>query len=263
MLNISSNIIYLFNELDLLDRIDASARAGFRAVECQSPYDVPAAAFCRRAADAGLEVALINSLRGDADAGDKGLAIFADRIDEFRALTAESIDYAAGCGCPRLHLMTGTLAAGQTAAEADGVFLDNLAWAATRGREAGVRILLEPLHAIDNPGYYLTSAEKARNLMAALDHPNVYLQYDLYHGGMNGEDLEAAVTRHFDVIDHIQVAGVPGRHEPDTGGVDFGPAFALLEAKGYAGWIGAEYAPAGATLEGLGWAAVYGIGGAG
>ena len=259
MLNISSNIIYLFNELELIDRIKASADVGFKAVECQNPYDIPTNRMKTCLADHGVEMVLINGKAGDAEKGDKGVGIFPDRIDEFQTLTGESIDYAAAIGCPRVHVMTGLPGDTVSWEVAESTLIENIRWAANFGQARGVKIMLEPLNATDNPGYFLTNADQAVPLIAAINHDNVYLQYDLYHGGMNGEDITASIAKHFDLIDHMQVAGVPGRNEPTTGDIDFAPIFAAIDDMGYTGWIGAEYAPETNTRDGLAWAAAYGI----
>ena len=73
-------------------------------------------------------------------------------------------------------------------------------------------------------------------------------------GRMVEGDVAALIRRNFSWIRHIQIAGVPDRHEPDTGDLDYGPIFALLDELGYAGWIGCEYNPAGDTEAGLAWA---------
>jgi hydroxypyruvate isomerase len=59
------------------------------------------------------------------------------------------------------------------------------------------------------------------------------------------------------VVAHVQIAGVPERHEPDVGEVHHPALFARLDALRYAGWVGCEYRPArggpGGTSAGLGW----------
>jgi hydroxypyruvate isomerase len=55
----------------------------------------------------------------------------------------------------------------------------------------------------------------------------------------------------------MQLADVPGRHEPGTGEVDFPKLFELVDRLGYRGWIGAEYAPTKTTAETLSWAKEY------
>ncbi|HEY2112909.1 MAG TPA: TIM barrel protein, partial [Dongiaceae bacterium] len=59
---------------------------------------------------------------------------------------------------------------------------------------------------------------------------------------------------HLPLVRHIQIAGNPGRHEPDIGEINYPYLFDLIDNLGYRGWVGCEYKPAGATTAGLGWA---------
>ena len=63
----------------------------------------------------------------------------------------------------------------------------------------------------------------------------------------------AVWRRHADITRHVQIGGVPGRHEPVGGTFDFPGFFAALDRSGYKGWVSAEYNPASLTAEGLGW----------
>ena len=127
----------------------------------------------------------------------------------------------------------------------------------------GIGVLVEPLNPEDVPGYLIGNTLEARSVINAAGHGNLFLQYDLYHGAMNGEDMLAAIRDNLGVIRHMQVAGVPGRHEPDdqAGGIDYPALFRAIDDLGYDGWIGCEYRPRAGTAEGLGWAMPYGIGG--
>jgi hydroxypyruvate isomerase len=55
---------------------------------------------------------------------------------------------------------------------------------------------------------------------------------------------------------HIQIAGCPERHEPDTGEIRYEYLYRLLDEIGSQGWLGCEYRPAGKTTDGLGWFSV-------
>jgi hydroxypyruvate isomerase len=58
-------------------------------------------------------------------------------------------------------------------------------------------------------------------------------------------------------VGHIQIAGVPERHEPDLGEVHHPYLFSLLDRLGWDGYVGCEYRPRdnrpGGTSTGLGW----------
>ena len=256
----SANLTYLFSNVPLLERITAAAAARFRGVEIQFPYDTPAPHLIKALEQNDVELVLINAPPGDWQAGDRGLGAIPGREKEFRDSIDEAIYYATALGCPRVHVMSGIPGPEIGREIALSTLADNLRYAADVCADAGIKVLIEPLNPIDVPGYIIGHTLQARAIMAVVNSDNLYLQYDLYHGGMNGENLHEMIRSNLDVIDHMQVAGIPGRHEPNTGDVDFTPVFETLDMIGYRGWIGCEYTPWKDTLEGLSWASVYGLG---
>jgi hydroxypyruvate isomerase len=90
---------------------------------------------------------------------------------------------------------------------------------------------------------------------------NLFLQMDLYHCQIMAGDLAESICHHFGHISHFQIAGNPGRHEPDVGEINYPYLFTLIDELGYTGWIACEYRPRDTTLAGLSWAQAYGIGG--
>ena len=71
----------------------------------------------------------------------------------------------------------------------------------------------------------------------------VLLQFDLYHSQIMGGDLAERTRIFWPLVRHIQIAGVPGRHEPDVGEINYPYLFDLIDSLGYKGWIGCEYRP--------------------
>ncbi|MBB4052646.1 hydroxypyruvate isomerase [Devosia subaequoris] len=249
----SANLSMLYTEHDFLDRFAAAAADGFGGVEFVSPYDDPPQVVAEAARASGLVVVLFNSPAGDWTAGERGCACQPGQQARFRAEIDRAIDYARALGCPRLHIMAGLVPEGVTPAEAEAVFIDNLGWAAERLAGAGVVGLIEPINPIDMPGYGLSRLDQAERVLAAVRHDNLRLQYDVYHMAMMGEDVVTQFMRLLPLIDHIQIADRPGRHEPGSGGIDFPAVFAAIRSSGYQGWVGAEYLPAAMTSMGLGW----------
>jgi len=139
-------------------------------------------------------------------------------------------------------------------------FADNLYFTATACAEEGIGVLIEPLNAEDVPGYLIGHTVRAKSVIDVVGHGKLFLQYDLYHGSMNGENLLAEIEENLDRIRHMQVSGANGRHEPKDGDIDYGALFEAIEELGYGGWISCEYRPRAGTVEGLGWAAANGIG---
>jgi hydroxypyruvate isomerase len=185
--------------------------------------------------------------------GERGLAILPDRADEFAAGLDKALEYAAALGCPQLHLMAGVVPASLLHDEAVRTYISNLRLAAAQAKTRAVRLLIEPLNSRDMPGYLLTTAEQARQIIEKVGSDNLFLQMDLYHAQIMGGDLAERTRSHWPLIRHFQIAGVPGRHEPDVGEINYPYLFDLIDSLGYDGWIGCEYKPAARTEDGLGW----------
>ena len=247
----SANISMLFREHALLDRVMAAKRAGFEAVECQAPYEAPAAEWAQALAEAAIPLVHINIGMGDVAAGDFGLAAVPGREEEFRAAVANARAYAERLGVERIHVVAGKADANDT--RSASLFTDNLRHAAEEFAAVGARALVEPLNRKDVAGYFIAGSAEGMEAIEAAAHDNVALQYDLYHMQMTEGDLIATARRLLPRIGHVQFADAPGRHEPGSGEINFANVFAALDEAGYTGWVGAEYLPTGATTDSLGW----------
>ena len=245
------NISTMFREHALIDRVMAAKRAGFAAVECQAPYEAPAAEWAQALEEADIPLVHINTSMGDVAAGDFGLAAVPGREEEFRAAVANACGYAERLGIERIHVVAGKAEPGDERCRA--LFVENLRHAADASAEVGARALVEPLNRKDVPGYFIAGSDEGMAAIEAAAHDNVALQYDLYHMQMTEGDLIATMQRLLPRISHVQFADAPGRHEPGSGEINFSNVFAALDEAGYSGWVGAEYLPSGATTDSLGW----------
>ncbi len=258
----AANLSTMYAEHPALDRLAAAARDGFEATECLFPYDHPALEWRRRLDEHDLCQALFNAPPGDWAAGERGIASLPERQAEFRAGLDQALEYAAVLRCANVHVMAGLLPSGADADERRrrwAAYESNVAWAAQRARGAGVTILVEPINQRDMPGYLLTRHEDAQALLERVGAPNLKVQLDLYHAQITQGDLTTLIRTgvRSGQVGHVQIAGVPDRHEPDEGELAYGHLFAELDAAGYAGWVGCEYRPRGGTSAGLGWFAAY------
>ena len=256
MARFAANLSTLFTEVSLLDRIDRAAAAGFRALEVQLPYAVPAKALRARLDAYGLPMVLHNLPAGDWEAGDRGVACDPARRAEFRDGIGRAIDYAGVLGVTQLNCLAGR--AGTDEATARATLVENIGEAAATLRGAGLRLMIEPVNSYDVPGFWLDSVAKASMILDEVASDNLALQFDIYHVQRAGEAVLALLERNLRRIGHIQFADCPGRHEPGTGALDFKHLFGLVDRLGYSGWIGAEYLPAARTEDGLGWLETYG-----
>lgn len=254
MPKLAANLSTLFPEVAFLDRFAAATRAGFRYVEYQFPYAWPAGELARRARDAKLEVALHNLPAGDFAKGERGIACLPGREQEFREGVERAIDYARAARCPRLNCLAGIAPADR---EHFAVLVDNVRYAARKLGAAGLSLTLEPINTRNVPGFFLTRSAQALDVLNAAGEGNAFLQYDFFHMQIMEGDLASTVERLLPRIGHIQLADVPGRHEPGTGEINFHFLLGRLDVLGYSGCVGCEYNPKGDTLEGLKWARPY------
>lgn len=253
MLKFAANLSMLFTEAPFLDRFDVAARAGFSAVEFLFPYDYEASQIAARLQRNALELVLFNLPPGDWNGGERGISIFPDRRDEFRAGVATAVDYAKSLGCKKLHCLAGVAPSEGDSAQMLETYVDNLRYAAGALRAIGATLLIEPINTRDIPNYYLTSCQQARDVIERVGAPNLRLQFDAYHTHMMGGSAADLAAANFDIIQHVQIADAPGRREPGTGVINFASLFRRLEALGYEGWIGCEYRPSSSTVESLSW----------
>jgi len=253
----SANLTMLFGEVDFLDRFERASKAGFKAVECQFPYQWPKEEVAEKLDKYGLEMVLHNLPAGNWSAGERGIACLPGREGEFQEGVGLAIEYAKALRCPRLNCLVGLTPKEAAPEKVRQTLVENLRFAATALEKEGISLLVEALNTYDIPGFYLTTTRDALKLIAEVGHPNLWLQYDIYHMQVMEGNLTKTITDNLERIAHIQLADNPGRHEPGTGEINFTNLFRFIDEAGYAGWIGCEYKPAGVTEDGLEWAKPY------
>ena len=252
----SANLGFLWPDRTLLERIDAAAKAGFRAIELHWPYATPAEEVSERCARHRLVLLGINTPLGNAEKGDFGLGAQAGREAEFRETFQQSADYARAAGASSIHVMAGVVAPEQKAL-AKEVFIKNLAFAAKAAPD--LTLLLEPINQRDKPGYFYSNIGEAADIIQKTGAPNLKIMFDVYHVGVSEGDVTKRLERHLPDVGHVQIAAVPSRAEPDEGEIAYGTIFAALDRLGYAGWTGCEYRPRAGTDEGLAWVRTLGV----
>jgi hydroxypyruvate isomerase len=259
MLKIGANIGFLFPELPFLDRFEAAAKAGFSGIEYAAPYEYPAAELRSRLKANGLRQVLINSPAGNRAAGERGFACLPGRTDTFRDGLGEALDSAAALDCQLIHVMAGVPPADLPYETALALYAVNLAWAAEKAKAAGIGLVIEPLNPRDAPRYLLNTQEQGAAIVAATGRDRIALQFDIYHCQTAQGDVGTRLEKLMPFIGHMQLADVPGRHEPGTGEIGWEFLFRRIDELGYRGWLGCEYAPLGDTVEGLAWRRRYGV----
>ena len=257
MPNFAANLSMLFNEIDFLDRFTAARKAGFTGVEYLFPYDFNKQDLIDALQSNNLTQVLHNLPAGDWSAGERGIAIMADRMAEFRQGVDRAIEYATALGCKQVNCLAGIAPASADPAVLKSTFVSNLSYAAKRLGEKGIRLLIEPINTIDIPGFYLSTTAQALDILQAVGSDNLSIQYDIYHMQVMEGNLARTIENNLSSIKHLQLADNPGRHEPGTGEINYPFLFSFLDSIGYQGWIGCEYIPAAGTTAGLGWLKPY------
>jgi len=252
----AANLSMMYTEHAFLDRFAAAARDGFRAVEYLFPYAFERAEIAQRLADHGLAQVLFNAPPGDFDAGERGIACLPGREAEFRrAFVEQALPYASALRCPRVHVMAGLAPEDGDPAALRATYIGNLAWAAGQAAGAGIDVLIEPINTRDIPRYVLNRQDDAHAIVAEVGAANLKVQMDLYHCQIVEGDLATKLRRYLPTgrVGHLQIAGVPQRHEPDVGELHHPYLFELIDELGWDGHIGCEYRPRAGTTAGLGW----------
>lgn len=249
----AANLSMMYTEVPFLERFAAAARDGFTAVEYLFPYEHAPSDISTRLKDNQLTQALFNLPPGNWVAGERGMACHPGRESEFEASLSQAIDYAKATGCRRLHAMAGLIPQGVATEKLHATYVHNLRAASSRLAPLGITLLIEPINTRDMPGYFLNRQQQAHDLLAEVGAPNLKVQMDFYHCQIMEGDLSMCLKKHIEGVGHIQIAGVPDRHEPDQGEVAYPHLLDLIDSLGYEGFVGCEYRPKAGTSRGLGW----------
>jgi hydroxypyruvate isomerase len=254
----SAHISWLFAELPYAERVGAARRAGFTTIETAWPESrEDREALITAVAREHVEVALLNCPAGDVGAGERGFVNDDSRREEAERALANAIELAAAIGAHNLNLLVGRALPDVPEMRQRAAVVSALRTFAPIAGAAGLRILLEPLNSIENPGFLAATPDDAIALIEAAADDRVGLLLDVYHVARMGQDPVDAIERHAERIAHVQLSDCPGRGSPGTGKLDFAAIFARLDASGYDGAVGLEYDAGGAEA---GLAAIAGLG---
>ncbi len=270
----AANLSMMYNELPFLDRFEAAAKDGFKAVEYLFPYAFDASELAARLSANGLQQVLFNAPPGGTDResiakawdvdGSRGTACIPGREGEFKAGIALALSYAQTLKCPRIHLMAGLIPEALAREDVQATYIGNLRWAAAEVAKAGLDVLMEPINTRDIPRFFLNRQDHAHEIIGLVGAQNLKVQMDLYHCQIVEGDVAMKIRKYLPTgqVGHFQIAGVPERHEPDIGELNYDYLFKVIdevsEQSGWTGWVGCEYRPKkggqpGGSSEGLGW----------
>ena len=270
----AANLSMMYTELPFLNRFETAAQDGFKGVEYLFPYAYPAAELAARLKACNLQQVLFNAPPGGIDAGSitkawdvdgsRGTACIPGREAEFKAGVALALTYADALNCPRIHLMAGLIPDGLRREDAEATYINNLRWAAGEAARAGLDLLIEPINSRDIPRFFLNRQDHAHDIIERVGAANLKVQMDLYHCQIVEGDVATKIRKYLPGgnVGHFQIAGVPERHEPDIGELNYSYLLSVIDEVstqcGWQGWVGCEYRPKkggqpGGTSAGLGW----------
>lgn len=247
-----ANLAFLFTERPMHERFAAAASAGFSAVEFPAPYD-DVEGYAALLREHGLRLVLFNLPMGDFTAGERGYAIDPNRRAEFRAGVQRAVEAAQRLECSRINVLAGIRKPGLDERVMWATLVENVRYAAARLHEIGATLMVEPLNALDTPGFFIDTTARALRLLDEAGAENARLQFDCYHVQRGEGSLLETFSRNAARIGHVQIADSPDRHQPGTGELAYERILPAIDASGYDGWVGLEYRPLGTTEESLGW----------
>jgi hydroxypyruvate isomerase len=252
----SAHISWLFTEYPYLERVAAARDAGFDTIESAWPGDEPSRDGLAAAVDAaGVRVALLNCPAGDTAGGERGFVNDDSRREEAEAAFGEAVELAVAIGAPNLNLLVGRALPDVPESRQRAAIVSALRSFAPLAAASGLRVLLEPVNAIENPGFLAPTPDAAVELIEAAgsEHAeHLGLLLDLYHVARAGGDPARAIERHRHRIGHVQVSDHPGRGAPGSGELPIWDLLEQLRAFRYDGAVGLEYEVSGLTKESLG-----------
>ncbi len=244
----------IYTEVPFMERIAKSAAAGFDAIEFWNWDNKDLPAIKSAAEKAGIGIASFQANLG-------GTLIHPEQREGFVASIAQSLEKAREVGSPGLFLLTDELAEDRsvrfqypelTAEEKYASVLAGLKMIAPLAEEAGVTLVLESLNSqVDHAGYFLDCSATGFELVRAVDSPCIKVLYDIYHMQVMEGNVIQTLTGNLDVIGHVHVADVPGRHEPGTGELNYANIFKALREAGYDQYVGFELDPIAPSEEAM------------
>ena len=250
-MKLAANLSMLYTEVDVMDRFKKAAQAGFTHVEMLFPYDYDLDKVEQELKSNGLTMILFDTHAGDWGAGDRGYLCDPSMKERFYQSVKDSVAIAPRLGTRLLNALAGKVPAGVSLEEARATCVENLKRAAPLCEDAGIVLMSEGLNSIQTPGYFLDNSKLGFSIVDEVGSPAVKFQYDIYHMQIMEGNLIDTIKANVEKIAHIQVADVPGRHEPGTGEINYPNVFKAIDESGYQGYVALEYAPSGDTQTGL------------
>ncbi|NPV53914.1 MAG: TIM barrel protein [Firmicutes bacterium] len=244
----------LYTEFPFEERIVRAAEDGFEAIEFWDWENKNLGMVTERAMAAGVEIACFQGNR-------VGYLTYPSARERTIADVRKSIAKAKESGVRRLILLTDELGEDRCVRPFGPSRPEDERWEskwesvlegarilAKIAEDEGVILLLEALNTkVDHKGYFLDHSGPGFQIIKEVGSPNLRLLFDIYHMQVMEGNLISTIRENIELIGHIHVADVPGRHEPGTGEINYKNVFSAIEESGYAGFVGMEFQPASGT----------------
>lgn len=253
MTQLAVNLSMIFTEVPLIERFALAHAHGFRNVEIQFPYELEIDDIRMQMEIYDLHICLINVPAGDLMQGGNGLAGVPGREIEFHQAILKAIEYASALNVPRVNILAGKQPIDADLLPCLNTLADNLKIACQLLVEHKIQPVIEMINGTDMPRFLIQNVAQAQEMLEAVQHPSLKMQYDCYHMAMMGENVLRALQENIENIGHIQFADCPGRHEPDTAQIDYAEIFNWLRHSSYNKYIAAEYKPQSHSNQSFAW----------
>ncbi|PMX03081.1 hydroxypyruvate isomerase [Pseudomonas sp. FW215-R2] len=247
MIKYAANLTLLFTEWPFKDRFSAARDAGFNAVEFSFPHDISPIKIAEELRRTGLCQVLATA---PVRHGTKGLAASPGRGGDFRDDVMRGLEYAIEGKSPLMHVLSGVIDPADYEM-CRGIFAENMHWAVETAERYEIKIVIEAINQHALPNYFIRALADAANWTRCVQGLGLIL--DLYHAAKEGREPVACLKQYLRHSDHVQIAGFPGRNEPDLGNFKMAEALSFIATQTYNGWVGCEYLPSNGTLNGIGW----------
>ena len=242
-MNYSVCIDALYLGKDFLEGMRETKEAGIGAFEFWSWWDKDLDAIAAEQERLGLKTAAMCT---------KFVSLVdPSQHEAYLAGLRESIEAARKLGCSTLISQVGS-DTGRPREEQHRALCEGLKKAAPLLEESGITLVVEPLNvAVDHAGYYLSSSKESFDIVREVGSERVKILFDIYHQQITEGDVIRSIENNISLIGHFHAAGNPGRHELDTGELNYPNIFRAIRETGYHQYVGLEYFPLEPAADGL------------
>lgn len=248
-MKLAANLSSLWRELPYLDRFEAAAAAGFKAVVVPMPYDMSAKDTQRAALAAGLPILQISAPPPNYTGGARGFAAVPGAEARFAYDIRRAQRYCEALRVSMIHIMAGPA----SGAGARATLVSNLEHAVA-SLPKNITLTLQPQA---QEGAYLQDYGLAADIIAEVGSPRLGLQFHSHHAEMLHGCAARAFSEFAEIIHNVQIADVP-MGPPGTGTVEFDALLSAMSEGDYQGWCVADYASGALTSDTLGWIETFG-----